>query len=116
MSDPELGGESEYETDREALVAAFVTESDEVLASMEQMLLALEAKPAGEETLHSLFRAAHTLEGSSSLVAFDAALGRMFQGIRGISGSAILEDGRGALFLDVPGLLRDTLCTAPAAA
>jgi two-component system chemotaxis sensor kinase CheA len=36
-------------------------------------------------------------------------LGRMFQGIRGISGSAILGDGRVALILDVPGLLREAL-------
>jgi two-component system, chemotaxis family, sensor kinase CheA len=58
--------------DREALVEAFVTEAAEILGSMEQLLLALEAKPDDEETLHSLFRAAHTIKGSSSLVAFDA--------------------------------------------
>jgi two-component system chemotaxis sensor kinase CheA len=63
---------SEFEIDREALVEAFVVESAEVLAAMEQQLLALEARPDDEETLHSLFRAAHTLKGSSSLVAFDA--------------------------------------------
>jgi two-component system chemotaxis sensor kinase CheA len=33
-------------------------------------------------------------------------LGRLFQDIRGISGSAILGDGRIALILDVPNLLR----------
>ncbi len=64
--------EGEFQIDREALVQAFVTESGEVLAAMEQQLLALEAKPDDEETLHALFRAAHTLKGSSSLVAFDA--------------------------------------------
>jgi two-component system chemotaxis sensor kinase CheA len=36
-------------------------------------------------------------------------LGKMFQGIRGISGSAILGDGRVALILDVGGLLREAL-------
>jgi two-component system chemotaxis sensor kinase CheA len=36
-------------------------------------------------------------------------LGRMLQGVRGISGSAILGDGRVALILDVPGLLREAL-------
>jgi two-component system chemotaxis sensor kinase CheA len=40
-------------------------------------------------------------------------LGRMFQGVRGIAGSAILGDGRVALILDVPGLLRDVLRRAP---
>ncbi len=63
--------EDEIQIDREALVEAFVAESGEVLAGMEQLLLALEAEPDDEETLHSLFRAAHTLKGSSSLVAFD---------------------------------------------
>jgi two-component system chemotaxis sensor kinase CheA len=36
-------------------------------------------------------------------------LGRMFQGVRGVSGSAILGDGRVALILDVGGLLREVL-------
>jgi two-component system chemotaxis sensor kinase CheA len=66
------GGEDEIAIDLEALVEAFSTESAEVLAAMEQDLLALEANPDEEETLHSLFRAAHTLKGSSALVGFDA--------------------------------------------
>jgi hypothetical protein len=65
----ESGGE--FVIDREALVQAFVAESAEVLASMEELLLRLEASPEDPETIHSLFRAAHTLKGSSSLVAFD---------------------------------------------
>jgi two-component system chemotaxis sensor kinase CheA len=36
-------------------------------------------------------------------------LGRMFQAVRGVSGSAILGDGRVALILDVAGLLREAL-------
>ena len=64
--------QEEFSIDREALVQAFLTESGEVLATMEQELLALEANPDDEETLNSLFRAAHTIKGSSSLVAFDA--------------------------------------------
>src|SRR3990172_9740586 len=64
--------QEEFSIDREALVQAFLTESGEVLATMEQELLALEANPDDEERLNSLFRAAHTIKGSSSLVAFDA--------------------------------------------
>ena len=64
--------QEEFSIDREALVQAFLTESGEVLAAMEQELLALEANPDDEERLNSLFRAAHTIKGSSSLVAFDA--------------------------------------------
>jgi len=73
MSEKDVkGDEEEFTIDREALVEAFSIESAEVLAAMEQELLALEANPDEEETLHSLFRAAHTLKGSSSLVGFDA--------------------------------------------
>jgi len=64
--------ETEFQIDREALIQAFHAESGEVLAAMEQLILALETRPEDDETLHSLFRAAHTLKGSSSLVAFDA--------------------------------------------
>jgi two-component system chemotaxis sensor kinase CheA len=73
MSDNESNElQEEISIDREALVQVFLAESGEVLAAMEQELLALEANPDDEEKLHSLFRAAHTLKGSSSLVAFDA--------------------------------------------
>jgi two-component system chemotaxis sensor kinase CheA len=39
-------------------------------------------------------------------------LGRMFQGLRGVSGSSILGDGRVALILDVPTLLREATRSA----
>lgn len=69
MSGP--GADADFELDRELLVQAFATESDEVLTSMEQQLLALEASPDDDATIHSLFRGAHTIKGSSSMVAFD---------------------------------------------
>ena len=45
-------------------------------------------------------------------------LGPMLRGVAGLSGTAILGDGRVALILDVPGLLREALrrATPPAAA
>jgi two-component system chemotaxis sensor kinase CheA len=43
-------------------------------------------------------------------------LGRLFQAVRGVSGSAILGDGRVALILDVAALLREALSRATAAA
>jgi two-component system, chemotaxis family, sensor kinase CheA len=43
-------------------------------------------------------------------------LGRMFQGLPGITGSSILGDGKVALILDVAGLIRQTLKRAAAAA
>jgi len=36
-------------------------------------------------------------------------LGRLFRAVRGISGSAILGDGRVALILDVPALMREAV-------
>jgi two-component system, chemotaxis family, sensor kinase CheA len=51
--------------------------------------------------------AVDVLHGESQTVI--KPLGRMLQGISGVSGSSILGDGRVALILDVPGLLRETL-------
>ena len=62
----------EIEIDRELLIQTFVAEAHEVLEQMEQQIVALETNPDDGETLHSIFRGAHTLKGSSALVSFDA--------------------------------------------
>jgi two-component system chemotaxis sensor kinase CheA len=62
----------EFEIDREALVATFLAEADEIFAHMEEVLVAWERNPSDDALLHSLFRDAHTLKGGSSLVGFDA--------------------------------------------
>jgi two-component system chemotaxis sensor kinase CheA len=41
------------------------------------------------------------------------SLGKLFQGLPGVSGSTILGDGRVALILDVPGLLREAVKRQP---
>ncbi len=51
--------------------------------------------------------AVDVLHGESQTII--KPLGRMFQGLPGISGSSILSNGRVALVLDVAGLLRETL-------
>jgi two-component system chemotaxis sensor kinase CheA len=51
--------------------------------------------------------AVDALFGESSTVI--KPLGTMFKGIPGVAGSSILGDGKVALILDVPGLLRETL-------
>ena len=61
----------EFEIDREALRQAFLAEAGEALAGMEQRLVALERRPDDEALVHELFRAAHTLKGSSAIVGFD---------------------------------------------
>lgn len=62
----------ELEIDRRALVDTFVVEARETLDGMEQRLMALEARPGDGQLVHALFRDAHTLKGSASIVAFDA--------------------------------------------
>jgi two-component system, chemotaxis family, sensor kinase CheA len=52
------------------------------------------------------------LHGESQTVI--KPLGRLFRGLPGIAGSAILGSGRVALILDVPGLLARALETTPA--
>ncbi|MCM2334845.1 MAG: Hpt domain-containing protein, partial [Anaeromyxobacteraceae bacterium] len=62
----------EIEIDREALLSAFLAESEEIMGRLEHGLVALEASPGDEELLHAVFREAHTLKGGAALVAFDA--------------------------------------------
>ena len=57
---------------RETVLQSFREETDELLAQMEQSLLALESKPDDPELISSIFRAAHTLKGNASLLQFTA--------------------------------------------
>ncbi len=61
----------ELEIDREALLATFGEEARELLDDMERRLLAMESAPGDQETLHALFRAAHTLKGGAALTGLD---------------------------------------------
>src|SRR5688572_14940784 len=58
--------------DRAALMEAFLAESQDGLAGMEQALIAMEARPADQEQLTAIFRAAHTLKGSAYTMGFQA--------------------------------------------
>jgi two-component system chemotaxis sensor kinase CheA len=59
------------EFDNELLLSTFIAEGKEILAEMEQALLALEAQPDDEETVRAVFRCAHTLKGSAACVGLD---------------------------------------------
>lgn len=61
----------ENEIDRELLIRTFVVEAGDTLSGMEQRLVELEGRPEDEELIHELFRAAHTIKGSATLVGFD---------------------------------------------
>ncbi|MGE5651390.1 MAG: chemotaxis protein CheA [Bacillota bacterium] len=49
----------------------FIAESRELLEDMESALLAVEAAAEKDEMIHAIFRAAHTIKGSSGLFSLD---------------------------------------------
>lgn len=53
------------------VLKTFITESRELLEAMETDLLGLERSGAPEETLHAIFRAAHTVKGSAAMFGLD---------------------------------------------
>jgi two-component system, chemotaxis family, sensor kinase CheA len=53
------------------IVAAFVTETDEILTRLEDLLLRLEEAPDDEELLHAIFREAHTIKGNAACLQYD---------------------------------------------
>lgn len=56
----------------DAALATFAQEAEELLKDMEAGLLSLEAEPDDSETINSVFRAMHTIKGSSGLFGFNA--------------------------------------------
>lgn len=60
------------ELSRDIVLQSFREETDDCLNQMEQLLLALEARPDDRELVSSLFRAAHTIKGNASLLQFSA--------------------------------------------
>lgn len=53
----------------------FLEEADDLIASMESALLALESTPEDAELINSLFRAAHTIKGSGGMFGLSALVG-----------------------------------------
>ncbi len=50
---------------------AYIAESQELLASLEENLLGLEQNPADTDALNAVFRAAHTIKGGAGIVECD---------------------------------------------
>ena len=59
------------ELDRNLLLSSFRDESDELLAELERLALALDAEPGNRGLVEEMFRCAHTLKGSASCVGFE---------------------------------------------
>jgi len=53
---------------------AFISEANEQIESLEQLLLQLESAPDDRELLDALFRCAHTLKGSAGVFGLDAVV------------------------------------------
>jgi two-component system, chemotaxis family, sensor kinase CheA len=56
--------------DRDALVQAFLVDSEENFTAMEESLMALEARPDDPEILRAIFRGAHNMKGNASTIEF----------------------------------------------
>lgn len=54
------------------VLSYFAPEAHEYLETLESLLLKLEAEPGNRETIHQLFRTAHTLKGSAYTVGFQS--------------------------------------------
>jgi two-component system chemotaxis sensor kinase CheA len=59
-------------TRTELIQQTFIAESRELLRAMESALLQLEKAPDDAELINAVFRAAHTIKGSSGTIDFDA--------------------------------------------
>lgn len=59
----------------DAALQTFLAESHELLQAVEDGLLHLEENPGDTETLHALFRAAHTIKGSAGMFGLDPISG-----------------------------------------
>ena len=55
----------------DAALATFVNESNELLQEMEQAALRLEESPDDPQAINAMFRAAHTIKGSSGVFGLD---------------------------------------------
>ena len=54
-----------------ALIQEFLIESEELLQGMDQDMVALESSPSDAERLNRVFRAIHTIKGTSGFLGHD---------------------------------------------
>ena len=70
--DAEAGRSNEQPPEADpALLAEFITESRDLIASAEAALLELETDPENTEALNTVFRAFHTIKGTSAFLGLD---------------------------------------------
>lgn len=97
--------------DHAQIVEAFVTETGEILAHLEELLLKLEESPEDDELLHAIFRGAHTIKGNAACLQYDdmTAFAHVFEELldRLRTGEAHATSARVSRLLDALDALRD---------
>ena len=66
-----MSGDSDHNSFVAEALPAFVSEAQEQIEALEQLLLELEEDPANRELLDALFRCAHTVKGSAGIFGLD---------------------------------------------
>jgi two-component system chemotaxis sensor kinase CheA len=67
-----MADENEVALDEmQEIIGDFLIEADELIASLDTNLVALESAPKDLELLNTIFRAAHTIKGTSSFLGFE---------------------------------------------
>lgn len=61
---------TDFGDEREEIIADFIVETDELIERLDQELVQLEERPEDFALLNSIFRAAHTIKGTSSFLGF----------------------------------------------
>jgi two-component system, chemotaxis family, sensor kinase CheA len=71
MSDPSSGGGPAFDNEMAEILESFIVETREIFEKLAQDLLLLEKGNASGDLLNSIFRAVHTVKGTSSFLGLD---------------------------------------------
>ncbi|HSN13962.1 MAG TPA: Hpt domain-containing protein, partial [Anaeromyxobacteraceae bacterium] len=96
------------DAERAELLQTFRGQAEELLAALEEGLLALERAPQDDEAPHAVFRAAHTIKGDARIVGLEdvAAAAHALEDV--------LEQLRERTLAPVPGLISALLAVGDA--
>ena len=94
--------------ERAELLATFRGQAEELLAALEEGLLALERAPQDDEALHAVFRAAHTIKGDARIVGLEEVA------VAAHALEDVLDQLRERILTPVPGLVSALLAVGDA--
>lgn len=94
--------------ERAELLGTFRGQAEELLVALEEGLLALERAPQDDETLHAVFRAAHTIKGDARIVGLEEVA------VAAHALEDVLEQLRDRTLAPVPGLISALLAVGDA--